>query len=414
MKILAIETSCDETSIAVIGISGSKKRPRFRVLSHLVATQIELHAAFGGVVPNLAKREHQRLLVPLLLRALKEAGLYCPPLSFQRKPESRPSVFVKRLDSRFRGNDRIGNVLIQSKELLARESELFVEFEKKIFPLAIPDIDAIAVTNGPGLAPALWVGINFAKALSLLWKKPIIPMNHMKGHLYAAFIQDAVKVSQEIRFPAVRFPAIALLVSGGHTELVLMKRFGSYQIIGETQDDAAGEAFDKVARMLKLGYPGGPAIATEAANSQQPTAKIKLPRPMMNSNNFNFSFSGLKTAVLYTLRDLPKKISIVSVRPAIAKEFQDAVVDVLAAKTIRAAKQYGARTIAVGGGVSANQLLRKRLAQEVSKLENVSLYMPDHSLTGDNALMIALAAAIDGKKKAPKSIGAEANMRVDH
>ena len=398
MKILAIETSCDETSVAIMEVNGSRHQPTLRVCEHLVASQVEMHAKFGGVVPNLAKREHQRLLVPLTLRALKKAGMH------------KSSKFkVQGLTLTLKNKN-----LLQT--ILEREPELLSQFSKRILPLDIPDIDVIAVTHGPGLAPALWVGVNFAKALALVWKKSVIPMNHMKGHLYAAFVPETIHYSAPFQFPRLRFTVIALLVSGGHTELVLMKKFGDYKIIGETLDDAAGEAFDKVARMMKLGYPGGPAIAAEAAkfkNVKIESLKIRLPRPMISSKDYNFSFSGLKTAVLYALRDLPKGKRMTSVIPAMAKEFQDAVVDVLVAKTIRAAKEYGAKTIAVGGGVSANHLLRDRLLEEVKKqLPNAKLFLPHVSLTGDNALMIAIAAALDGKKKAPNDIGAEANLRL--
>ena len=395
MKILAIETSCDETSVAIIETTGSRVKPKFRVLAHLVSSQIEVHKEFGGVVPNLAKREHQRLLVPLLLRALDKAGM--------KQSGGGKGIISDKMDQKL-------------KIILERESDLLLHIQKKIVMLAPPDIDAIAVTNGPGLAPALWVGINFAKALALLWKKPIIPMNHMKGHLYAAFIQRRVKTSDEIVFPHVRFPVIALLVSGGHTELVLMKKFGDYKIIGETLDDAAGEAFDKVARMINLGYPGGPAISAAAAeiakfkDKKFKSLKVRLPRPMISSKDYNFSFSGLKTAVLYALRDMPKGKRVAA---AMAKEFQDAVVDVLVAKTIRAVKEYRAKTLIVGGGVSANQLLRERLRDEIKRNhQDTDFFAPHPSLTGDNALMIALAAAIDGNKKAPKDIGADANMRL--
>jgi len=399
MKILAIETSCDETSIAIVEVNGSRRQPIFRVYEHVVASQVEMHAKFGGVVPNLAKREHQRLLVPLTLGALKKAGMY-------------ESLKLKTQNAKVQLKTQ--NLL---QTIFERESELLSVFEKKILPLDVPDIDAITVTNGPGLAPALWVGVNFAKALALVWKKPVIPMNHMKGHLYAAFVPEAVRNLAFFQIPRIQFPVIALLVSGGHTELVLMKTFGSYKIIGETLDDAAGEAFDKVARMMKLGYPGGPAIAAAAMmqNEKRKTKNIdiRLPRPMISSKDYNFSFSGLKTAVLYALRDMPKSIRMASVIPAMAKEFQQAVVDVLVTKTMRAAQEYGAKTIAVGGGVSANHLLRERLSQEVKKqLPDTKLFLPHSSLTGDNALMIAIAAVIDGKKKAPNTIGAEANLRL--
>lgn len=399
MKIFAIETSCDETSIAIIETSGFRMKLKFCVLSHIVSSQIKLHGAYGGVVPNFAKREHQRLLAPLTLRALKEAGY---------QNEKRKAKNEK--------------LQIKIQDIFNREPELLSQFEKKIIPLSAPDIDMIAVTNGPGLAPALWVGVNFARALALVWKKPVIPVNHMKGHLFSALLQCGEK-NGEFEIPHMRFPLLALLVSGGHTELVLMKKMGSYKIIGETLDDAAGEAFDKVARMMKLEYPGGPAIAAEAAKFSAEAAefkdekfkdlKIRLPRPMISSKDYNFSFSGLKTAVLYALRDLPKRIRLAFVVPAMAKEFQDAVADVLVAKTMRAAKEYNANTVVVGGGVSANHLLRERLSHEVKKqLPHAKLFLPHPSLTGDNALMIAIAAAIDGKKKAPHTIGAEANLRL--
>ena len=396
MKILAIETSCDETAIAIIEISGSHTQPEFQVLSHLVSSQIELHAQFGGVVPNLAKREHERLLVPLLIKALKESGIW------NRECGTR----IQNSKFSARGGSASGGQILNS--ILEREAELLTQVQKKIVPLPIPDIDAIAVTNGPGLAPALWAGINFAKALAFVWKKPIIPVNHMKGHLYSALLKRG-KNNGQFQIQHFKFPLIALLVSGGHTELVLMKKFGDYAIIGETLDDAAGEAFDKVARMMKLGYPGGPAIAVAAQKNTSSVRQFSLPRPMMSSKDYNFSFSGLKTAVLYALRDMPKGKRVAA---AMAKEFQDAVVDVLVAKTIRAVKEYHAKTLIVGGGVSANHLLREQLAKEVSRLDNVRLFMPDRSLTGDNALMIAIAAYIDGKKKAPNLIGAEANMRL--
>lgn len=396
MKILAIETSCDETSVAIVEVSGSRHQPKFRVCEHLVASQIKMHAKFGGVVPNLAKREHQRLLVPLTLRALKKAGY---------RNEKRK---VKNEKLQLKIENKI-------KDILNREPELLSQFDKKIFPLSMPDIDIIAVTNGPGLAPALWVGVNFARALALVWRKPVIPVNHMKGHLFSALLQRGKK-NGHYQISNIKYPLLGLLVSGGHTELVLMKKRGSYKIIGETLDDAAGEAFDKVARMMRLGYPGGPAIAATAAECKDEkfeSLNIKLPRPMISSNDYDFSFSGLKTAVLYALRDLPKHIRLASVVPAMAKEFQDAVVDVLVAKTVRAAGEYGAHTIIIGGGVSANHLLRERLSQEVKKqLPNTQLFLPYPSLTGDNALMIAIAAALDGKKKAPHTIGAEANLRI--
>ena len=439
MKILAIETSCDETSIAIAEFSGPKHMPHVWVFSHIVLSQIKLHAEYGGVVPNLAKREHQKNLVPILLQALHESGI----LNFESGKK----------------NKRIPNSKFQIQDfILEREPDLKKQFEEKILSLPIPDIDAIAVTYGPGLAPALWVGINFAKALAVLWDKPLIPVNHMAGHLYSTLLNAeqrisnfpaCAKASAGRQFPiskripkksekiekklsatsyelqAVTYPTLALLVSGGHTELVLMKKQSQFEIIGETLDDAAGEAFDKVARMLGLGYPGGPAISELAKQIESgigsmeygkiPNSKfqIRLPRPMMNSKDFNFSFSGLKTAVLYLLRDIGDKRKIKKLIPEIAKEFQDAVVDVLVTKTIRAAKEYNVKTIILGGGVAANTALRKRLREEITdSLPNAKFNIPDSRLTGDNALMIATAAYFCGKRKAPTDVGAEPNLRL--
>jgi len=410
MRILAIETSCDETAIAVVDFAGPKTRPAIKIFSNIVSSQVKLHAKFGGVVPNLAKREHQRNLPFILKRALKESKLL--KISNFQFPISKQILKIQTLE-----------------KIFEREPELLKRFKKYILLIQSPKIDAIAITIGPGLAPALWVGVNFAKALAYLWKKPLIPVNHMEGHLYSAFLQKSGENSNfQILNP--KFPILALLVSGGHTELVLARGYGKYKIVGETLDDAAGEAFDKVARILGLGYPGGPVISAEAKKilNSKPAPyrseasgtgseilnkfQIKLPRPMLNSKDYNFSFSGLKTAVLYLVRDLSKKYSIKVLRPTIAREFQDAAVEVLVKKTIKAAKDYKAKTVLLGGGVAANSLLRHRLFSAVAReILNSKFLIPDSSLCGDNALMIALAAYFSGKKKAPMSIGAEANLR---
>jgi N6-L-threonylcarbamoyladenine synthase len=393
MKILAIETSCDETAVAILETAGSKRDPKFRVRSNIVSSQMKLHAKFGGVVPNLARREHERNLVPIAIAALKEGGLY------KRAPrKSAPDKKKLRLDT-----------------LLNRESELLAQFKKSIIPLALPDIDAIAVTYGPGLAPALWVGVNFARALSYLWDKPLIPVNHMAGHFYSALIRYNSLPSEDARFRKIKFPTLALLVSGGHTELVLVSGHSKFRIIGQTLDDAAGEAFDKVARMLRLGYPGGPAISQAAIGKNKSTYKLPyaFPRPMLAHKNYNFSFSGLKTSVLYLLRDEVKKYSRAIMRSAISREFQNAVVEVLVTKTIRAAKEFGVHTVTLGGGVAANALLRQRLADELAQqLPQVSFIAPELSMTGDNALMIALAAYFCGKKKAWSRVQADANLQL--
>lgn len=315
-------------------------------------------------------------------------------------------------------------------KILERESELLELVVKKILPIGAPKIDAVAVTHGPGLAPALWVGINFARALSYIWERPLIPINHMEGHIFSAMLKkygnskqsqsSKIKI-QKNHTPAcagrlypIPYPALALLVSGGHTELVLIKKLGKYKIVGETVDDAVGECFDKVARILDLPYPGGPEISrlADTFNIKHSALDIKLPRPMIHSKDFNFSFSGLKTAVLYLTKDLKDSYLLPEVKAAIAKEFQDAAVEVLVKKTMAAAKKYKAKTIILGGGVAANSLLRKELSVRC-QVSRVKCLLPSPAITGDNALMIALAAAITGKIiKRPQALKAEANLRL--
>lgn len=392
MKILAIETSCDETAIAIAdftppflqkkaGQAGSKKKPSIKILSNIVSSQTKIHEKFGGVVPNLAKREHQKNLPLTLLQVLKEG---------------RFSISK----SKFLISKQIPKSKIQKIEkILEREPELLIRFKKFVLPLKPPPIDAIAVTYGPGLAPALWVGVNFAKALAYIWNKPLIPINHMAGHLYSAFLQKE-------GIADIKFPALALLVSGGHTELVLARGHDKYKITGETLDDAAGEAFDKVARILGLKYPGGPGIS-RLAEKGNPN-KYKLPSPMIGSKDYNFSFSGLKTAVLYFVRD-HKNFS----KANLAASFQKAAVEVLVSKTMRAAKQYKVKTILLGGGVAANKLLREKLVEKIKKeLPKTDYRLSMPNMTGDNALMIALAAYFTGKKKAWNKVQADANLRL--
>lgn len=391
MKILAIETSCDETAIAIAEFFGTKKRPKINVLSNIISSQVKLHAKFGGVVPNLARREHQKNLVPILLRALKKAAL------LKRYSSSN----VEKIHNE---SSRQARTIFEVENILEREPELLKQFKKYVLPLPSPYIDAISVTYGPGLAPALWVGVNFAKALAYLWGKPLIPVNHMAGHLYSAFLQKGGIKNYQLS--VISYPALALLVSGGHTELVLMRGHGKYKILGETLDDAAGEAFDKVARILGLGYPGGPEIAHLARRGDP--KKHQLPSPMINSKDYNFSFSGLKTAVLYLLRDTPR-----ASKKDVAASFQKAAVDVLIAKTVRAAKEYKIKTVLLGGGVAANKLLRKRLGIEIDRSLPATTYqLPALFMTGDNALMVALAAYFSGKKRALDNVGADANVKL--
>jgi len=426
VKILAIETSCDETAIAIIDGAREKRKPRFDILAQVVASQIAVHRPWGGVVPNLAKREHQKNLVPLLLQVLKEAQ---KDLRFKK---DNPRMYESKI--------------LNLKSILEREPELLEQFQKHISKLPRPDIDSIVVTQGPGLEPALWVGVNFARALSALWGIPLVGINHMEGHIAIALLQESngnrkaqssnpkkiIKPKKpkatSYTLNAVRYPAIALLVSGGHTEIVLIKKTGVYEIVGETRDDAVGEAFDKVALMLGLSYPGGPEISREAEHESRimnHELRIKLPRPMMNSKDLDFSFSGLKTAVLYLVRDLKNQgADIKKIRPTIAREFQDAAVEVLTKKTLRAIKDYKARTFILGGGVAANKALRGRLSQEIEQnFPRTTYYLPPPTLTGDNALMIATAAYLHElatpKSKKPKQLPSwktmrpEANLRID-
>ncbi|PIR69254.1 MAG: tRNA (adenosine(37)-N6)-threonylcarbamoyltransferase complex transferase subunit TsaD [Candidatus Niyogibacteria bacterium CG10_big_fil_rev_8_21_14_0_10_46_36] len=385
MRILAIETSCDETSVAVIYATGSSTEPDISIRAHNTSSQIKIHQKFGGVVPNLASREHQKNLVPILIQSLKEARMHA---------RSKRAIATHKT----------------VEQILVREQELLSQTKKYVFPLRKPDIDAIAVTVGPGLEPALWVGINFAHALSTLWNLPIIPVNHMEGHIFSALLETKKRRSF---VPKNTFPMLALLVSGGHTELILIKQYGSYTIVGETLDDAAGEAFDKTARLLELRYPGGPEIAAYSEKKQNKRIHISLPRPMLYSKDFNFSFSGLKTAALYAVRDLKKKYSMKDIQPVIAKEFQDAAVEVLVSKTMHAARHYNVKKILIGGGVSANRALRDTFKKKAEK-ENMLLAISPLSLTGDNALMIAIAAFFNKKnaKKDASLLKAHGQLRI--
>lgn len=358
MKILAIETSCDETAVSILEASGDTKRATFTVLGNALLSQIEKHQEYGGVFPTLAKREHQRNIIPLLEASLQEAGLL-----FDQ--ENTTTIDRSLFDA-------------------VREEPLIASLETFVKTHARPNVDALAVTYGPGLEPALWVGITVAEALSKVWNIPLIPINHMEGHIVSSLVKDGV-------IDEPKFPILALLISGGHTELVLMKDWLQYELIGQTLDDAVGEAFDKVARMLGLPYPGGPQISKLAEEHRESgaTHAIKLPRPMLHSNTCDFSFSGLKTSVLYLLKEFPELSD--DTRKEIAREFEDSVSDVLIAKTKEAISRTGAHTVVVGGGVSANKEIRRRFKNEIHG-DDVTVAIPDPHLSTDNAVMIALAA----------------------
>ncbi|MBI4088568.1 tRNA (adenosine(37)-N6)-threonylcarbamoyltransferase complex transferase subunit TsaD [Candidatus Kaiserbacteria bacterium] len=394
MRILAIETSCDETAIAILDCEGDEQSARFCVLGNALLSQVEIHKEYGGVFPSLAKREHAKNLMPLLEAALEEAELLHE--GAQVIPdETRAKI----------------------SEILAREpglTEAFLEFVSECEP---PEIDAIAVTAGPGLEPALWVGINFAKALSLMWGKPLIAVNHMEGHVLAALASRKQEQEAGLEIKDIKTPVLALLISGGHTELVLMKKWLEYELIGQTRDDAVGEAFDKVARMLELPYPGGPEISKLAelsrfdltSDSQGRTLEFNLPRPMIDSSTCDFSFAGLKTAVLYLLKTKPD----VSEREKrhIAHEFENAVADVLWKKTSQALEQTGAHTLVIGGGVSANIHIRRVFQENMaSKFPDSSLKIPASNLTTDNAVMIALAGFYRARRKSPPAGGSQTDI----
>lgn len=391
MRILAIETSCDETAVCLVEASGTETDFQYTVLGNALLSQAPLHAQYGGVFPNLAKREHAKNLVPLLEEALRQAG--------DLAPVSSPST---------------GALLVPIKEILTREEELFKALAAHMLRYKKPDVDAIAVTAGPGLEPALWVGINFAKSLALVWNVPIVAVNHMEGHVIMSMV-DALPGQASGTMRDFAFPTLSLLISGGHTELVLSRAFGTYQRIGETRDDAAGEAFDKVARLMDLPYPGGPEISKLAkeARDQDIKADFTFTRPMMKDDTYDFSFSGLKTAVRNLVEK--KKPLTDDTKKAIAREFEDTVADVLVEKTIRAAQEYGVRTLIVGGGVSANTHIRKVLGAHAHEEGIESVLAPSADFATDNALMIALAgyfAAAKNQFTQPDTLIATGNLRL--
>ena len=373
MRILGIETSCDETGISIIEASGGFGADfSYRVLGNALQSQAATHAPYGGVFPNLAKREHEKNLVPLLQTALEEAGLLAS-----------------------------GSSAADISAILEREAELRTQLDAFLSVHAKPAIDAIAVTHGPGLEPALWVGVNFAKALATAWKLPIVPVNHMEGHIVISAVggNESINVQVSSSKP-LALPILSLLVSGGHTELVLSKEWMQYELLGQTRDDAVGEAFDKVARLMDLPYPGGPEIdrlATEARkNGVAPS--FELPRPMIDTDDFDFSFSGLKTAVRKVVeanQPLTERFT-----QELALEFEDACADVIVAKTIRALEENEAKTLVVGGGVSANAYLRERLTDALKDYgSDAKLLIPPREHATDNALMIALAGYFRALKK---------------
>lgn len=369
MKILAIETSCDETALSIVegtlvkGNNGLEK-PEFFVLNTALYSQAALHSSYGGVFPNLAKREHALNILPLLEKLLSDMSTN----------NSNSNKTVLSLEKR----QKISLVLSREPQLLA-ELLTFIENRPR------PDIDFLSVTRGPGLELALWVGITFTQALAVAWDMPIVPVNHMEGHITSVLSSADTEVG---------FPALALLISGGHTEIVLIKKWGDYEVIGQTVDDAVGEAFDKVARMLGLAYPGGPEVSKRAGafRASRKTRSISLPRPMLRSKDLNFSFSGLKTSVKYLLEKIP--VLTEDTVNEICAEFEDSVIEVLYTKTKKALSETDAVSLIVGGGVIANSMIREKLNTLSREFGSLKVYVPEMNLTTDNATMIAFAAYV--------------------
>ena len=411
MIILGIETSCDETALSLIETDG-RKNPSIKILENVVLSQIDLHREYGGVFPMMAKREHAKNLIPLFKKLLEESSLV-------------PRLKIKVESKRRKESKTLSTFNFQLSTILEREPELLKQFLEFIPTIEKPPIDKIAVTHGPGLEPTLWVGINFAKALGEIWDIPVEPINHMEGHIFASLVKSGEETpnskhqipnGEKIKMRDLEFPALALLISGGHTELILIRDWHQFEIIGETRDDAVGEAFDKVARIIGLPYPGGPEISrlAEAARQKNLVSEFSFPRPMLKSPDFDFSFSGLKTSVLYTVKKLPALED--KTKMSIALEFENAVTEVLLTKTKKAIKAHGIKTLLLGGGVVANIHIREAFQNLEQENAHIKIHIPKANLTTDNALMIALASAIRKAKGTPivseKQIEARGNLRL--
>ncbi len=397
MLLLSIETSCDETGVTVLQAKGKADQASFQVRGNALYSQAAKHSEYGGVYPTLAKREHAANLVPLLATALKQAGLY------QEAPQQIEPAVEASLT-----------------ELLRREPELTDLLLTTLRNTERPKVDAIAVTTGPGLEPALWIGVNFADALSRAWNIPVLPVNHLEGHVVASASTRTNDANESYTLHGTTFPVLALLISGGHTELVHAPAWGTYTVVGETRDDAVGEAYDKVARMLGLPYPGGLHIANLAREGRRlahqkfgkPLADQKLPRPMLTSNDCDFSFSGLKTAVLYLTRELRELDEHAKLR--IATEFEEAVVDVLLAKVRRALSEHDTKTFVLGGGVAANEYIRERLNLMLTEQwPDVRIQFPPKGLSTDNAVMIGMAGYLLFERNGKGSFATPDELRAD-
>ncbi|MDA8596877.1 tRNA (adenosine(37)-N6)-threonylcarbamoyltransferase complex transferase subunit TsaD [Candidatus Pacebacteria bacterium] len=392
MIILSIETSADETAVSVIRAEGDFPDATYEILGNGLHSQAALHSEYGGIYPTIAKREHAKAITPLCTMALQEAEM------------------LKQVSG---GHDIDETHEAALRELLYREPDLTEAVLEFFTTYDQPEIDLIAVTAGPGLEPALWVGVNFAKALAKVWDVPVVPVNHMEGHILAS-VYD---VERDDQLAEIAFPTLALLISGGHTELIKLDGWGTYEKIGETRDDAVGEAFDKVARLLGLPYPGGPEIGKLAALARKAElpAYAELPRPMIGSGDLDFSFSGLKTAVRYAIEE--RELTETD-KQAVARDFEDAVAAVLLKKVQTAIDSIGAKTFIVGGGVSANTYLRNTFNTALLESHpDVEVYFPTPGMSTDNSIMIALAghARMEGRLGAggAQHIRADGNRSLD-
>lgn len=346
MKILGIETSCDETAAAII--TAEKDSKKVKLLSNTIASSLSLHAITGGIIPEVAAREQVKYIIPVIEKTLKETP--------------------------------------------------------------IRDIDAIAVTIGPGLIGSLLIGVETAKTLAYVFNKPIIPTNHLIGHIYANWIEK-----ENINSGNIEFPLLSLVVSGGHTDLVLITGHRKINWLGGTRDDAAGEAFDKIGRLLELPYPGGPAIEKMASLGN--ANRFNLPKPLIDSDDFDFSFSGLKTAALREILKLKEinngKLTQVDIQDICAC-LQKTIIDILIYKTLKAAKKYKVKSILLGGGVSANQMLQNELILNTKyQIPNTEIFVPTKILCTDNAAMVAAAAFFNYKEVPWQKLTANPELYFD-
>ena len=359
---------CDETAVCIAESDKTEKNPlilaKVKILGDSLISQVNQHAEYGGVYPTLAVREHKKNLCPVLFEALKSAKM------FEEK----------------NNETKLGSV----EEYLSREKELLVDFKNKITKIKPPSIDAIAVTCGPGLEPALWVGINFARALSCYWDIPLFAVDHMKGHIVSALFSDGI-------LSAPPFPLLSILLSGGHTEFVYSKEKNFYEIIGETRDDALGEAYDKVGRMLGLPFPGGYEVACCAQQARKEnTPGVVFPIPMSKNESLDLSFSGLKTAVKRHIEELKGSTPTKTQINQISRGFEDAAIKSVINKVKKAMEQFNVSSVVLGGGVSANEFLKEELKKVLKKDmafgdTKKNLFLPKKELSTDNAVMIALA-----------------------